>query len=54
MTREVQSIILLLVGIATLRISWGTAYLNYVKEVMRPWLLLSGGNPCRPWSVASH
>jgi uncharacterized repeat protein (TIGR03943 family) len=42
MTREVQSIILLLVGIATLRISWGTAYLNYVKEVMRPWLLLSG------------
>ncbi len=43
MTREVQSIILLLVGIATLRISWGTAYLNFVKESMRPWLLLSGG-----------
>lgn len=42
MTREVQSIILLLVGIATLRISWGTAYLNFVKESMRPWLLLSG------------
>ena len=35
MTREVQSIILLLVGIATLRISWGTAYLNYVKEATR-------------------
>lgn len=42
MTREVQSIILLLVGITTLRISWGTAYLNFVKESMRPWLLLSG------------
>lgn len=42
MTREIQSIILLLVGIATLRISWGTAYLNFVKESMRPWLLLSG------------
>ncbi|MFZ4486029.1 MAG: TIGR03943 family putative permease subunit [Candidatus Nanopelagicales bacterium] len=42
MTREVQSIILLLVGIATLRISWGTTYLNYVKESMRPWLLVSG------------
>jgi uncharacterized repeat protein (TIGR03943 family) len=42
MTREIQSIILMLVGIATLRISWGTVYLNYVKESMRPWLLLSG------------
>ena len=42
MTREVQSIILLLVGSAVVRISWGTTYLNYVKEVMRPWLLISG------------
>ena len=42
MTREVQAIVLLLVGIATLRISWGTTYLNYVKESMRPWLLVSG------------
>lgn len=43
MSREIQGIVLVLVGIVTLRISWGTAYLNYVKEGMRPWLLLSGG-----------
>lgn len=43
MSRELQGIVLVLVGIVTLRISWGTAYLNYVKEGMRPWLLLSGG-----------
>jgi uncharacterized repeat protein (TIGR03943 family) len=43
MSRELQGIVLVLVGIVTLRISWGTAYLNYVKEEMRPWLLLSGG-----------
>jgi len=42
MSRELQGIVLVLVGIVTLRISWGTAYLNYVKEEMRPWLLLSG------------
>lgn len=43
MTREVQAILLLLVGGAVLRISIGDTYLNYVKEAMRPWLLLSGG-----------
>lgn len=32
----------MLVGIVVLRISWGTTYLNYVKEGMRPWLLVSG------------
>jgi len=42
MSRELQGIVLLLVGIVTLRISWGTTYLNYVKEGMRPWLLISG------------
>jgi uncharacterized repeat protein (TIGR03943 family) len=42
MSRELQGIVLLLVGIITLRISWGTTFLNYVKEEMRPWLLLSG------------
>lgn len=43
MSREIQGIVLVLVGIVILRISWGTTYLNYVKEEMRPWLLLSGG-----------
>ena len=42
MSRELQGSLLLLVGIVTLRISWGTTYLSYVKEGMRPWLLLSG------------
>jgi uncharacterized repeat protein (TIGR03943 family) len=43
MRRDVQAIILLLVGGAVLRITMGDAFLNYVKEGMRPWLLLSGG-----------
>ena len=43
MRRDVQAIILILVGGATLRISLGDTMLNYVKEAMRPWLLLSGG-----------
>lgn len=42
MRRDVQAIILILVGGATLRISIGDTMLNYVKEAMRPWLLLSG------------
>lgn len=42
MSRDVQGVVLMLVGIIVLRISWGTTYLNYVKEGMRPWLLLSG------------
>jgi uncharacterized repeat protein (TIGR03943 family) len=43
MRRDVQAIILILVGGAVLRITIGDTYLNYVKEVMQPWLLLSGG-----------
>ncbi len=42
MTREVQAVLLVLVGGATLRISLGTTYLNYVKEGMRPFLIASG------------
>lgn len=42
MSRDVQGIVLMLVGIIVLRISWGTTYLNYVKEGMRPFLLASG------------
>jgi len=43
MRRDVQAIVLILVGGAVLRISIGDTYLNYVKENMRLWLLLSGG-----------
>lgn len=42
MRRDVQGVVLMLVGIIVLRISWGPTYLNYVKEGMRPWLLASG------------
>ncbi len=42
MTREVQSVILFLVGGALLRISAGDVFMRYVKESMRPWLLISG------------
>ena len=42
MRRDVQAVILILVGGAILRISVGDTFLNYVKESMRPWLLLSG------------
>lgn len=42
MNREVQGIIMVLFGSATLRISLGDTYLNYVKEVMQPWLIASG------------
>jgi uncharacterized repeat protein (TIGR03943 family) len=43
MRRDVQAIILLLIGGATLRITLGDTYLNYVKEVMRPFLIVAGG-----------
>jgi uncharacterized repeat protein (TIGR03943 family) len=43
MRRDVQAIILILVGGAVLRITIGDTFLNYVQEAMRPWLLLSGG-----------
>ena len=42
MTREVQSLLVLMVGVVTLRLSATDAYLNYVKLSMRPWLLISG------------
>jgi uncharacterized repeat protein (TIGR03943 family) len=42
MRRDVQAIILMLIGGATLRITLGDTYLNYVKEVMRPFLILAG------------
>ena len=43
MRRDVQAIVLILVGGAVLRITLGNTFLNYVQEGMRPWLLLSGG-----------
>ncbi len=42
MTRDVGGVLLVLVGGAVLRISVGDVYLRYVKESLRPWLLLSG------------
>lgn len=42
MRRDVQAVILILLGGAILRISVGDTFLNYVKESMRPWLLASG------------
>lgn len=43
MRRDVQAIVLILVGGAVLRITIGDTFLNYVQEGMRPWLLISGG-----------
>ena len=42
MNREVQGVIMVLFGSATLRISIGDTFLNYVKEFMQPWLIISG------------
>lgn len=42
MRRDVQGILLILVGGAVLRITLGGTYLNFVKEGMRTWLLISG------------
>jgi uncharacterized repeat protein (TIGR03943 family) len=41
-TRDVGGVLLVLVGGAVLRISVGDVYLRYVKESLRPWLLVSG------------
>jgi uncharacterized repeat protein (TIGR03943 family) len=41
MSREVQAVIMLLFGSATLRITLGDTYLNYVKPAMQPWLIAS-------------
>ncbi|MFN8172569.1 MAG: TIGR03943 family protein [Candidatus Nanopelagicales bacterium] len=42
MTKEIQGVVLTVLGIVVLRLAVGTAYLNYVKESLRPWLLVSG------------
>lgn len=42
MNREAQSVLLLLVGGAVLRISVSDVYLRYVKEGLRPFLIVSG------------
>lgn len=42
MTRELQGVVVGLLGVAVFRLALGTAYLNYVKESMKPWLLLAG------------
>ncbi len=42
MTREAQSVLLLLVGGAVLRISISDVYLRYVKEGLRPFLIVAG------------
>lgn len=42
MNREIQAVVLLLVGVATLRISLTDTYLDYVKSGMQPWLIGSG------------
>jgi uncharacterized repeat protein (TIGR03943 family) len=41
-SRDVGGVLLVLVGGAVLRISVGDVYLRYVKESLRPWLLVSG------------
>jgi uncharacterized repeat protein (TIGR03943 family) len=43
MNRETQSLLLLLVGGAVLRISLTDVYLRYVKEGLRPFLIVSAG-----------
>ena len=44
MSQSLQiGVLLVLVGGALLRIAAGDEYLRYVKESMKPWLLLSGG-----------
>jgi len=42
MRRDVQAIILVLIGGAILRISLTDVYLNYVKQSMQPYLVISG------------
>lgn len=43
MKKDVQGIILLLVGVMVLRLAGGDQFLFYVAEGMRMWLLLAGG-----------
>ena len=42
MNKEVQPVVLVLVGAAVLKISLGEAYLRYVKEGLQPFLVASG------------
>lgn len=42
MSREVQVVVLALLGAATLRISLSDAFLSYVREPMRPLLIVAG------------
>ncbi len=42
MTRDVGGVLLVLVGGAILRLTTGDAYLRYVKDSLRPWLVASG------------
>lgn len=42
MKKDVQGIILLLVGVMVLRLTLGDQFLFYVAEGMRPWLVLAG------------
>ncbi|NUR49424.1 MAG: TIGR03943 family protein [Hamadaea sp.] len=42
MNRQAQAVIMLLLGGAVLKISLGELYLRYVKEGLRPFLVLSG------------
>jgi uncharacterized repeat protein (TIGR03943 family) len=46
MSREVQAVIMLLFGSATLRITLTDTYLNYVKPAMKPWLIVSASILC--------
>lgn len=42
MTGETQNAITILVGVAALRLSLTDAYLRYVKDALRPWLIVAG------------
>ena len=42
MTGETQNAITVLVGVAALRLSLTDAYLRYVKDGLRPWLVVAG------------
>lgn len=41
--RDVQALVLLTMGVVIWRITWSDLFLNYVKEPMRPLLLVSAG-----------
>ncbi|MAT60123.1 MAG: hypothetical protein CMH41_00455, partial [Micrococcales bacterium] len=43
MKRDVQALVLLTMGVVIWRITWSDLFLNYVREPMRPLLLISAG-----------